>query len=87
MNHVNMEVKVLGAAEPKRIITGEGAEYMILEVEVGDETGSMIMVLWDDKIAPLKIGDALKIENGFVTSFKGSWRINVGKYGKITEKI
>jgi len=27
----------------------------------------------------------LQIENGFVSSFKGNWRINVGKYGKIVK--
>jgi len=43
------------------------------------------MVLWDEKIIPLEVGDVLQIENGFVSSFKGEWRINVGKYGKITK--
>ena len=30
-------------------------------------------------------GDIVEIRNGFVTSFKGVWRVNVGKYGEITK--
>jgi replication factor A1 len=54
-------------------------------VEVKDETGTMTLVLWDEKVIPLKVGDILRVENGFVTSFKGEWRINVGKYGEIAK--
>jgi len=85
MNHVNIRVKVLSISEPKQITTGTGIEHEILETKVEDETGSMVLVLWDEKIIPLKVGDALKIENGFVTSFKGEWRINVGKYGEVAK--
>lgn len=81
MDHVNLKGKVSNISEPKQIITGTGVEHNILEVEVRDETGSIALVLWDERILPLKVGDNLQIENGFVTSFKGKWRINVGKYG------
>jgi len=52
---------------------------------VQDETGSVTLVLWNDKIIPVEVGDMLEIRNGFVTSFKGVWRINVGKYGDVTK--
>ena len=84
MDHVNIKVKVSSVSEPKQIIAA-GTEREILEVEVGDETGSITLVLWDDKIVPLKDGDALQIVNGFVSSFRGKWRINVGKYGEVTK--
>ncbi len=85
MSNVNIKVKVVSTAEVQRVTSGRGIEYEILELKVEDETGSITLVLWDDKITPLKAGDFLKIENGFVTSFKGDWRINVGKYGEITK--
>ena len=85
MNHVNIRVRVLSISEPKQITTGTGIEHEILEAKVEDETGSIALVLWDEKIIPIKVGDALQIENGFVTSFKGEWRINVGKYGEVAK--
>lgn len=85
MSRVNIKVKVVSAAEVQRVTTGGGIEHEIQEFKVEDETGSITLVLWDDKIIPLKTGDSLQVENGFVTSFKGNWRINVGKYGEITK--
>lgn len=85
MNHVDISVRVLSISEPKQITTGTGIEHEILEAKVEDETGSIALVLWDEKIIPIQVEDALQIENGFVTSFKGEWRINVGKYGKVTK--
>jgi len=83
MSHVNMTVKVLEVLESKQTVTSAGIEHEILESTVGDKSGSIKLVLWDEKIIPdLKIGDKVKIENGFVTSFKGAWRINVGRYGE-----
>jgi len=84
MDHVNIKVKVLSVSQTQRITAG-GAGHEILEAEVGDETGSIILVLWDDNIASINVGDVLQIENGFVSSFKGNWRINVGKYGKMVK--
>lgn len=81
MNHVNLTAEVLNISEQKQIITGTGLRHNVMETEVKDETGSIALVLWDERILPLEVGDNLQIENGFVTSFKGKWRINVGKYG------
>ena len=85
MDHVNMNVKVLNISEAKRVTTGRGIEHEILELEVGDETGSIALVLWDEKILSVKVEDLLRVENGFVTSFKGEWRINVGKFGEVAK--
>jgi len=86
MSHVNISVKALNTSESKQVVTSAGVDHEILELEVGDKSGSIKLVLWDEKIiAGLKKGDTVKIENGFVTSFKGTWRTNVGRYGSITK--
>lgn len=86
MSHVNIVVNVLNTPEPKQVVTSAGVDHEILELDAGDKSGSIKLVLWDEKIVPdLKKGDTVKIENGFVTSFKGVWRINVGRYGSITK--
>lgn len=85
MSSVNIKVTVAEILKPKQVMTSKGVEHEILEAKVEDETGAMTLVLWDEKVLPLKVGDVLQIINGFVTSFKGEWRINVGKYGEITK--
>jgi len=85
MSSVNIKVTVSEILKPKQVITGKGVEHEILEAKVKDETGVTTLVLWDEKVLPIKVGDVLQIENGFMTSFKGEWRINVGKYGEIAK--
>jgi len=86
MSHVNLTVKVRNASESTQVVTSAGVDHEILELEVGDKSGSIKLVLWDEKIIPdLKKDDLVKIENGFVTSFKGVWRINVGRYGTVSK--
>lgn len=85
MNHVNIRVSVLSISKSKQVTTGTGIEHKILEAKVKDETGAITLVLWDEKISSINVEEVLQIENGFVTSYKGEWKINVGKYGKIVK--
>ena len=85
MDHVNMKIRVSNVSESKQIVTGADVEHEIVELEVQDETGSITLVLWDDKIIPIKVGETLQISSGFVTSFKGVWRINIGRYGDVVK--
>lgn len=85
MSRLSIKVKVVSVSEPKHVTSSKGVEHEILELGVEDETGSMAMDLWNEKIIPLKVGEVLQIEDGFVTSFKGVRRINVGKYGEVTK--
>ena len=61
----------------------DGRTHRVEEVLVGDETGSVILSLWNDDVGRVREGDVIKIENGYTTVVRGSLRLNVGKYGKI----
>ena len=86
MSRVDINAKAVEIPKPEEITAGRNVKRNILELKVEDETGLMTLILWDDKIIQdIKVGDTLQIRNGFVTSFRGEWRINVGKYGEITK--
>ena len=51
---------------------------------IQDETGTIKLTLWNEQIDMVNVGDNVKIENGYVTSFKGENQLNIGKYGKLT---
>lgn len=83
MSRVAIDVEVVDVSEPQNVVS-RGIDREILELKVKDETGTMTLVLWDNKIiSDLKAGDILQIKNGFVTSYRGDRRINVGKYAEI----
>jgi len=48
---------------------------------VGDETGSVILTLWDDQISRFKANEVVEIRGGYTTLYRGSLRLNVGRMG------
>ena len=81
---VNVTAKVVSKSEIRDIPMGrDGSAHKVCDALVGDETGSVYLTLWDDNIEKVNEDDTLRIENGYVTLFKGNMRLNIGKYGKM----
>jgi replication factor A1 len=58
--------------------------HKVATAVIADETGTVKLALWNDQINRVNVNDKVKVENGYVTSFKGEIQLNVGKYGKLT---
>jgi len=81
---VNVTAKVVSKSEIRDIPMGrDGSAHKVCDALVGDETGSIYLTLWDDNIEKVNEEDTIRIENGYVTLFKGNMRLNIGKYGKM----
>lgn len=78
-------VKVLSLGERKTIDSRTGESRDLMEAVVGDETGTIIMTLWEDQIDRVSEDDVLEIENGYVSLVRGHMRLNVGKYGSMDQ--
>jgi replication factor A1 len=79
---VNVTAKVVSKTEIREIPVGrDGSPHKVCDALVGDETGVVYLTLWDDNIEKVNEGDSIRIENGYVTLFKGNMRLNIGKYG------
>jgi replication factor A1 len=59
----------------------DGSTHRVADILVGDETGCITMTLWDDAIDKVNEADVINVKNGYVSLFKGSMRLNTGKYG------
>ncbi len=81
---VNITAKVVSKTEVRNIPMGrDGSPHKVSDALVGDETGTVYLTLWDDNIDKINEGDTIRVENGYVTLFKGNIRLNIGKYGKL----
>ena len=81
---VNVTAKVVSKSEVRDIPMGrDGSAHKVCDALAGDETGSVYVTLWDDNIEKVNENDTIRIENGYVTLFKGNMRLNIGKYGKM----
>ncbi|MFQ5837678.1 MAG: single-stranded DNA-binding protein [Thermoplasmata archaeon] len=80
---VNILVKVLDIGEKREVPSRMGGARLLAEARVGDETGTVLMTLWQDQIEQVSPGDVLLIDNGFMSLVRGHLRLNVGKYGSM----
>lgn len=85
MKRVDVEAQVVEKGDPREVKSRYKDEtYRIVDAVIADESGSIKLTLWNEQIDMVNIGDKIKIENGYVTSFKSETQLNVGKFGRLT---
>jgi len=85
MKRVSVEATVKEKGTPRQVMSKFGTEtYTVADAIVADDSGSIKMTLWNEQIALVEVDDKIRVENGYVTSFKGEVQLNVGKFGKMT---
>ncbi len=82
---VNLLAKVVALGEQKEITPRYGTPRRLVEATIGDETGTVILTLWEDQISQVAAEDVVQIDNGFVSLVRGHVRLNVGKYGTLAK--
>ena len=79
---VNTVVKVISKTEPREVTSrADQSAHKVCEALVADETGSVYMTLWDEKIDELEDDSVIAVTNGYINLFRGSMRLNLGRYG------
>ena len=87
LTNLNVVVKILSIGEPRVIFSRrDRSEHRVTEALVGDETGCVLLTLWDAQIDALSKDGVYEIKNGYTNLFHGSLRLNMGKYGT-AEKV
>ena len=85
MKNVSVEAKVVEKSEPREVMSRFKDEtYKVATAMIADETGTIKLTLWNDQINQVNVNDKVKVEKGYVTSFKGEIQLNIGKYGILT---
>jgi replication factor A1 len=85
MRNVTVEGKVMEKSDAREVLSRFKDEtYKVASAIIGDETGTIKMTLWNEQIDKVNVDNMVKVENGYVSSFKGEIQLNVGKFGKLT---
>ncbi|MBI4052406.1 MAG: hypothetical protein HY394_00035 [Candidatus Diapherotrites archaeon] len=50
-----------------------------------DETGEISLTLWNEQTDTFEEGDKVKIENGWVSEYKGKMQLGTGRMGTISK--
>ena len=50
---------------------------------IKDATGRVKLSLWNEQTGQVKVGDTVKITNGYVNEFQGEMQLTTGKFGTL----
>jgi len=83
MENITLVARVVEIGEKINVKTRYGEVPLAVAI-IEDETGRIRLNLWRQQTELVKVGSIVRIENGFVRSFKNQLEINIGSRGKIT---
>lgn len=79
---INVIAKVISKTDIREVVTRtDETTHRVCEALVADDTGAIYLTLWDDAIDNVAEGQVLGIKNGYMNTFRGSMRLNIGRYG------
>ncbi len=86
MKSLNITFKIVEKGEVREVTSRrDGATHQVLDAVVGDSTGIVIISLWDDMIERVEQDKTYRLENGYTSLFQGHLRLNIGRYGELSE--
>ncbi len=75
-------VKVISKTEVREVTSRKDmSTHRVAEALVADETGSVYLTLWDDVLDAIEEDTILNIKDAYINLFRGSMRLNLGRYG------
>ncbi len=78
LKNVIVEGYITEKSEPKVVETKRGLRRFATAL-LKDETGEIILNLWEDQIEKVNVGDKIRIEEGYVVSYEGHLTLNVAE--------
>ena len=60
-----------------------GREGKVASATLKDDSGKITLSLWNDDVDKIKVGDKVKITNGYVNEFQGEKQLTAGRFGKL----
>ena len=82
---VDVTAKVIDKSDIRQVRSRYGNETCkVADAIIKDDTGTIKLTLWNERIEQVNIDDTVTIENGYVTSFRGEIQLNIGRYGKLS---
>jgi ssDNA-binding replication factor A large subunit len=83
-SEVNVEGEVTEKSYAREVRSRYGRVLMVADATLKDETGKIVLTLWNEQVRQVMVGDEVKIENGYAKSYRNVLQLSTGKYGKLT---
>ena len=83
MKNVTVEGEILEKSEPRPVRSRKGTPLTVSNARMGDKTGRIILVLWNEQTGWVDVRERVRVENGYVSSYRGINQLNVGRIGRL----
>ncbi len=60
-----------------------GTSGRVANAKVKDDSGQIVLTLWNDDIDKVNVGDKIHIINGYVGEWQGEMQLSTGKFGSL----
>lgn len=80
---IDMELKIVEMEEPRTYTSRTGKEGRVTTAVGEDDSGRIKISLWDADIDRVKVGNRVKITNGYARLFRDEVHVSAGIYGKL----
>jgi len=85
MKRVDVEAKIIEKAATREVLSRyKDVVHRVANATISDGTGTIKLTLWNEQIEQVNVNDNIRIENGYITTFRGEIQLNVGRYGKLS---
>ncbi len=86
LKNITITFKVVEIGEAREVSSRRDmTTHRVADAIVGDSTGIVTIPLWDDSIDNMTPGSTYVLKNGYTGLFKNNLRLNIGKYGEISD--
>tara|TARA_Y100000310_G_scaffold138707_1_gene137729 strand:+ start:978 stop:1265 length:288 start_codon:yes stop_codon:yes gene_type:complete len=79
---VEVEGEITDKQEPREF-EKFGNKGKVCNCTLKDDSGEISLTLWNDDVDSVKVGDKVKITNGYVNEFQGEKQLTSGRFGKL----
>jgi ssDNA-binding replication factor A large subunit len=80
--NVELEAEVVDIETPREI-NKMGRVVRVANGNIKDDSGTIALVLWNEKIDEVSVGAKIKITNGYVNTWQDKPQLTLGKFGKM----
>ena len=80
--NVNIIVEIVDMGDAREF-TKFGKTGKVVTATVKDESGEIKLSLWNEQIDKVKVGDKVKITNGYVSEWQGEKQLTSGRMGTL----
>lgn len=82
---VNVEGKIKEVS-PAREFQKYGKPGRVANSIIEDDSGEMVLTLWNEDVDKISEGDTVRVKNGYVNEWRGDLQLTAGRAGEL-EKV